>query len=118
MVRGIGEINAQFERPECCPHYENAKKSFNGKITFCSECDEPRCAINRYETQRYAATADLINAIQRLPHKSVANFTFHDFFSAEEIDRFLQVYTSPLKPLNKQNAKERFYSKFPSRKMA
>ena len=52
MRRGIGAAFAEYERPECCPHYERAKRAFNGIIGFCSECDDPRCAINRYETQR------------------------------------------------------------------
>ena len=106
MKRGIGDENATYERPECCPHYGKAKGSFNGAITFCSECDDPKCAINRYESQRFAATAELIVAIQRLPRKRVANFNFHDFFLPEEIDRFLQYYTMPHRPLTKQNAKE------------
>ena len=52
MRRGIGGSSAEFERPELCQHYEAAKRSFDGNIGFCSECDHPNCAINRYEVQR------------------------------------------------------------------
>ena len=52
MRRGIGAEFAKYERPECCPHYEIAKRSFDGNIGFCTECNDPRCAINRYENQR------------------------------------------------------------------
>ena len=108
MKRGIGDENATYERPECCPHYDSAKRSFDGAITFCSECEDPRCAINRYECQRFAATAEFIIAIQKLPRHKVANFNFHDFFKPDEIDRFLQFYTVSCRPWTKQNSKVRF----------
>ena len=53
MRRGCGP-NAEYERPELCNHYESTKRAFDGNIGFCVECDDPACAINRYETQRYA----------------------------------------------------------------
>ena len=52
MRRGIGGSAAEYERPELCQHYDAAKRSFDGNIGFCSECDQPTCAINRYEMQR------------------------------------------------------------------
>ena len=56
--------------------------------------------------QRYAATADFIIALKNFPKHKVVNFTFHDFFPATEIDRFLQLFTAPIGPLTRQNAKE------------
>ena len=55
---------------------------------------------------RYAATADFIIALKNFPKHKVVNFTFHDFFPAIEIDKFLQLFTAPIGPLTRQNAKE------------
>ena len=52
MRRGIGSMYAEMERPELCKHYESAKKKWNGELDFCTECDNPNCAINRFEIQR------------------------------------------------------------------
>ena len=44
-------------------------------------------------------------AIRNFPsHKSVF-FTFHDFFTPEAIERFLTNHTTPVHPLNRQNAR-------------
>ena len=53
MRRGINHSNADNERPELSSHYDAAKQAFRGNIGFCSECDDSKCAINRYEMQRY-----------------------------------------------------------------
>ena len=106
MRRGIGSPNAELERPELCNHYELAKRSFDGIIGFCSECGDTRCPINRYECQRFAATAELINACRSFPRQRCTYFNFHDFFKPAEIEKFLQVFTVPERPLNAQNAKE------------
>ena len=52
MCRGIGANFAKNERPEMSDHYEAAKRTWNGEMDFCTECDESQCAINRYEIQR------------------------------------------------------------------
>ena len=59
MRRGIGSSYKgdcnnieEMERPELNRHYEASKRGWKGEMDFCTECDEPRCAINRYELQR------------------------------------------------------------------
>ena len=59
MRRGIGASYrgdvkniAEMERPELNRHYEAAKRGWKGEMDFCTECEDPRCAINRYEIQR------------------------------------------------------------------
>ena len=52
MQKGIGAEFAEMKRPELCKHYDIAKRMWKGELDFCTECDDPKCAINRYESQR------------------------------------------------------------------
>ena len=67
MRRGIGGINTEEERPELNEHYALAKAKFKGEIGFCTECGDPRCALNRYECHRMTATSEFLMRIRNVP---------------------------------------------------
>ena len=58
---------------------------------------------------RFAATAEFLLAIRNFPRHKAINFTFHDFYQPAEMEKFLQLHTRAINPLNKQNAKDRVW---------
>ena len=59
MQRGIGEMFAEQERPELSRHYDATKRAWKGELDFCTECNDSKCAINRYEGQRHSSELQL-----------------------------------------------------------
>ena len=95
MRRGVRGI-AEEERPELSPHYEASKRNFKGRINFCAQCKDGRCAVNRYECHRYAATAEFLETIERDRSDGSPVFSFHDFYGTDKIEYFLQNFTVPV----------------------
>ena len=95
MRRGI-RGNPELERPELSPHYDEAKNAFKGRTTWCSVCKGFECQMNEVECKKFGATLELLEFLHDLPASQRPNFTMHDFFTKEEIEYFLQNFTTQL----------------------
>ena len=76
--------------------------SGNFNISFCAKCGEEDCAINRYECQRYAATAEFLCDMQNLPVEERPVFGMLDFFAENEVEYFLEEYTETAFPIEQR----------------
>ena len=88
-------INPAEERPELSPHYDATKDSFKkfNSVTFCSKCDDGKCACNRYIVHMFIAACKLIQRLDELGSGKKIILTVHHFFRQDEIEHFLKKFT-------------------------
>ena len=93
MKKGILGIQTEMDKLELAPHYEEAKKKFKNGITFCSECSDTDCVLNRAMCVNIAETANLISEIRSVEEENMVKFTLLDFFEQSELEYFVHTFT-------------------------
>ena len=104
MARGLVGLKGHQERPELNAHYNSSKNSFTTSISFCADCGEGKCPLNRYPAHMILATAELIETCLKLPGEEQVLLTMHDFFREDELEYFLEQFTRPVTPLTHRDA--------------
>ena len=95
LSRGIVGIQTTEDKLEISPHYEASKNNFKTGVTFCSECGDTACVLNRAMCIIIAETADLIQEIRDVPEDRKVKFTLLDFFRRDELEHFVHNFTIP-----------------------
>ena len=89
------EVKPAEERPELSPHYDAAKNSFKrwNSITFCSSCDDGKCACNRYIVHMVITACKMIARFDKLGVGRKIILTLHHFYRQDELEHFLKKFT-------------------------
>ena len=105
LERGIAGIQTTEDKLEIAPHYEAAKRNFKTGITFCSECGDTECALNRAMCIIVAESTDFIQEIRDVPDNMKVKFTLLDFFRRDELEHFIHNFTVPAEHSISENVK-------------
>ena len=105
LRKGIIGMQTTEDKLEIAPHYEASKKNFKTGVTFCSECGETSCVLNRAMCIIIAETTDLIQEIRDVPEERKIKFTLTDFFRRDELEHFIHNFTIPCEHISEANTK-------------
>ena len=99
------------DKVECAPHYMAAKNNFKDGVTFCSECNNPACYINRNMCIIVVKTAEFIERLRNLEDGKRVHFSMKDFFNKQELEHFIEYFTKPYYPITDEKYKLKWSSK-------
>ena len=100
-----------YERVELSEHYLQSKDSFVTGVSFCSECNNPKCLVNKSMCLQILQTFDLVETLAGLDNDKRISLTVRDFYRKDELEHFLEYFTRPVQEITDPKCKLRWSSK-------
>ena len=97
---GVTGIYKEDDKLEIAPHYESSKKNAKCGYSFCTECSETTCKLNKAMCVVFASTAEFIMTLNSMEEGKKVKFTMTDFFTDDEIKHCLKKFTVQAYPVS------------------
>ena len=93
LKRGLDPFYVTDDRLEISPHYEASKSKAKFGYSFCTECSEPSCALNKAMCIVFQTVAEMIEKFSQFEASKRIKLSMLDFFREDEIEHFLTKFT-------------------------
>ena len=88
------------DRLEISPHYEETKAKVETGYSFCTVCSETNCSLNKAMCIQFATVAEMIESLNQFDGERQIKLTMLDFFRRDEINHFLDKFTTQGYPVD------------------
>ena len=97
---GTTGIYRDDDKLEIAPHYEDSKRNAKAGYSFCTECSESTCKLNKAMCVIFASVAEFIEVLKNLEDGKKIKLSMLDFFTEDEINHFLIKFTTQGHPVS------------------